>query len=163
MDTLDSVRKVAKAPRIHENPNGFPYSWIAPVIQVSPDEVVFVGEDDAVWMYQISQSRMMPTGIRNALPEFWRSQTKQLVCYNWESKEFFQVDLKSKHSEKIPHFKRSYFGFVYIPKHDAVVFGTSRLYFLVSERFEIFAYSFSSGEKVKLLSRNSISRGIWLN
>jgi hypothetical protein len=159
-EALDNARKVTKAPAALVLPNGLLYELAAPVVEVSPNEVALVGEDEGLWIYQISQSRLIPTEIKYSFPRAWRSQMGQLICYDWQAKEFYQIDLKTKNTEKLPLLKGAR-GPVYIPKYDTLIYGKTRLHWLISEMPEIFAYSFSTGEKVKLQSPATMSSGIW--
>lgn len=161
LGAMDDARKVAKAPADKVLPNGLRYPLMTPVIQISADEVALVGEDEQLWIYQISESNLKPTGIKHSFPEIWRSQTQQLIYYDWESKEYHQIDWKTKRSEKLPQIDDA-FGLTYIPKHDALVFGEGSLHFLISERYDIYAYSFENKKKVKLRSHASIWSGFWL-
>lgn len=158
---MDTARKVAKAPAPKVLPNGLRYPLMTPAIQISADAVALVGEDEQLWVYHISESKLEPTGIKHSFPKVWRSQTQQLICYDWELKEYYQIDLKTRRSDKLPQLKGT-FGHTYIPKHDALVFGEASLHFLISERYDIYAYSFEKRKRVKLRSHASISSGFWL-
>lgn len=163
ISTLDSPRKVAKAP-----PNNNPQrKWwtetVTKAIQTSSDEVLFVGEDTQLWKYSISQSVVTPTRIENCLPQFFRSRTKQLVCYDFRLKNISLIDLNTKYVEPLPQLKGA-FGLIYIPKHDVVIYTKTRLYWGISETTDIWAYSFDTQEITRVSSGEpaAISSGFWL-
>lgn len=158
---MDTPRKVAKAPADKVLPNGLRYPLMTPVVQTSADEVALVGEDEQLWIYQISESKLEPTGIKHNSPEIWRSKTQQLICYDWELKEYYQIDLKTKVIEKLPQLEGTS-GLTYLPRHDALVFGEASLHMLISERYDIYVYSFENKKREKLRSHASIWSGFWL-
>lgn len=160
LDAMGTARKVTKAPLPKRLPNGILYSLLTPVVQISPDEVALVGDDEQLWIYQISESNLKPTGIKHSFPKMWRSQTQQLICYDWELNEYYQVDLKTKQREELPQLK-GFHGLTYIPKHDVLVFEKGGWQFPIAERHDIYAYSFKNQKRVKLKSHASISSGIW--
>lgn len=160
-NALDTARRIAKAPTAKLLPNGLSYELETPVVEISPDEIVFVGEDRQLWIYQISTSRLTPTGVHNARPKVWRSWTQQLICYDWESEEAYQIDLKTKRTEKLPFLKKAW-GIVYIPHTDTLMYSESRLYLFISETSDIWAYKFGTGERVKVQPHVAMATGIWL-
>ncbi len=88
-DAPGMARKVTSAPPSRRLPNGISLELIRPVVQISADEVVLVGEDTELWIYRMSQSAPVQTGIRNCLPQAWRNLTRQLICQDWESWEVY--------------------------------------------------------------------------
>jgi hypothetical protein len=158
--TPNNSRKVAKAPSSPDSKIGWFY-YVRPVIQISPNNVLLVGEDFQIWNYDISLSVLNPTGIKNCLPQFIRSYTQQLICYDTKTRDVYQVDLKSQHVELLPQLKGAH-GFVYIPKYDTVIYGKTRLYMLMFETSDIWAYDFNKQEKVKIKSKADIASGVWL-
>lgn len=157
----DPVRRVAKAPAAKLLPNGLHLELIAPAVQVSADEVVFVGEDQQLWRYQIGQGTLSPTGIRECRPQGWRSRTQQLLCYDWNTWEAYAIDLKTKRRERLPIPERSY-GLLYVPSLDLLIYGKTRLYFFVTETSDIFAYSFHSRRQITLQKHAHLASGVWL-
>lgn len=154
-------RKIAKAPISGDSRIDWWY-FVTPVVKVSPDEVVLVGEDRQLWVYQISKSTLIPTGITKCLPQFLRNRTQQLVCYNPDTFDIYQIDLKTKQTEQLPQLKGAN-GLVYVPEYDIVIYGKVRLHFLVSEVSDIFAYSFSTGKTTEIQSRAYLASGFWID
>jgi len=159
MKTPDISHKIAKAPADIILPNGLPYPLVTQPLQISGDKIIFVGYDQNLWIYQIKSSRLTPTNIKKCAPQVWRSRSQQLVCYDWESQEFYQTTLAG-HAEKFPQLKGAY-GLVYIPSDDVIVYGKARLKMLVSEAHDIFAYSFITKMQVKVRTNSNITSGIW--
>ncbi len=161
-DIPNLPHKVAKAPTSNDPQVSWVYS-VTPVVRISPDEVLLVGEDHQLWIYRISRFDMSPTGIKNCLPQFIRSKTQQLVCYDAKTWDVYQIDLNTKRTEALPQLKGA-LGFVYIPKYDTVIYGKTRLYMLISETSDIWAYSFNTQEKIKIRSPHAyIASGFWLD
>ena len=158
-DTVDTASQVAKAPPEHVSSMGMTYSRMAPAVQISPDEVAFLGDEEEIWTYKISQARLASTEIEHCKPIAWRKETQHLFCWDWESKYFSQVDLKTKRAEKLSQLGDAY-SLVYLPKHDALIYGKGRLRFFISETSDIFAYSFGNGKTVRLLKDAYITSGV---
>ena len=151
--------KVANMPPPKRLPNGNLLPVATPAIQISQDEVVFVGEDHQLWIYRISESTLFPTEVKDCLPQVWRNQTQELLCYDWNSWELYAIDLQTKQKKVMSFLKRAH-GLLYVPEDDLLIYGKSRLYFLISETSDIFAYSFATSERVKLRPHAHISSGI---
>lgn len=158
---INIIHKVANAPAPKKLPNGVLLPLTTPVIQIAPNEVVFVGEDCQLWICQISQATLLPTGVKDCLPQVWRSQTQKLFCYDWNSWNLYTVDLKTKDREEIPLLKGAH-GLLYIPENDILIYGKNRLSLFISETSDVFAYNFATGERVKIQSHVHINSGIWL-
>lgn len=158
--TPSTSRKIAKAPSSPDLKIGWFY-YVRPVIQISPNNVLLVGEDFQLWNYDISLSVLNPIGIKNCLPQFIRSNTQQLICYDAKTQGVYQIDLNSQRVELLPQLKGAH-GFVYIPKYDTVIYGKTRLYMLMFETSDIWAYDFGKQEKVKIQSKADIASGVWL-
>jgi hypothetical protein len=161
LDAMEAPRKVAKAPPAIRLPNGLLSQRESPAVEISPDEVLFVGEDHSLWIYKISQSKLQPTGIAHSFPEVWRNRTQDLIIYDWEAKAHYRVNLDTKQTEKLPQYE-SAFGLFYIPELDTLIYGKARLYLFISERYDLFAYNFAEAKEIKLQSNVGISSGIWL-
>ncbi len=159
--TPGTARKIAKAPVDMTLPNGLTYPLITQPIQISTDEVIFVGEDQNLWIFQISNSKLTATGIKACAPYVWRKRTQQLISYDWNSQEFHQITLKTGHAEKMPQLKGAS-GLVYLPNDDVIIYGKSRMHMLISETYDIFAYSFDTKKEIRLRARSHISSGVWL-
>lgn len=161
MRTPSIAQKSAKAPADMVLPNSLTYPLITQPLQISNDEVIFVGEDQDLWIFQISNSKLTPTGIKASAPYVWRKRTQQLISYNWKSQEFYQITLKTGHAEKLPQLKGAS-GLVYLPNDDVIIYGKSRMRMLISETYDIFAYSFNTKKEIKLRARSHISSEVWL-
>ena len=161
LDASSTSVKVAKAPPRVQLPNGLLSDREAPALEISPDQVLFVGEDYHLWIYQIPQSTLRPTGIAHSLPVAWRSLTQDLICYDWDAKAYYQINLETKQTRPLPQYE-SAFGLLYIPQLDTLVYAKTRLYLFVSERYDIFAYEFSHDKEIKLQSNAGMATGIWL-
>ncbi|MGB4924234.1 MAG: hypothetical protein WBO98_08640, partial [Candidatus Nitrotoga sp.] len=72
-----------------------------------------------------------------------------------------QITLKTGHAEKLPQLKGAS-GLVYLPNDDVIIYGKSRMRMLISETYDIFAYSFDTKKEIKLRTSSHISSGVWL-
>ena len=160
MRSLNTSHKVAKAPADIILLNGLPYPLITQPIQIYSNEVIFVGEDQSIWIFHISSSKLTPTNIKNCIPQIWRNRSQQLVCYDWKLNEFYQTSLISGYTEKLPQLKGAY-GLVYIPNDDVIIYSRARLKMLVLETYDIFAYSFTTKKHVKIRASSYINSGVW--
>lgn len=153
--------KIIKAP-ISDDPRIDWWYLVTPVVKISSDEVVLVGEDRQLWIYQMSKSVLTPTGITKCLPQFFRNRARQLVCYHHDTWDIYQIDLKTKQTEQLSKLEGAH-GLVYIPEHDVVIYGKDRLHFLISETSDIFAYSFSTGKNTGIRPRAYVASGFWID
>ena len=161
LDAIGTARRVTKAPKPRKLPNGISYRLLAPVIQISSDEVVLVGEDKQLWIYNISESDLRKTGIINCFPKIWRNKTQQLICYDWELREYCQINLKTKHREELPQLKGT-FDIIFIPKYDTLLYGKARVHFLISERYDVYAYNITNKKEIKFKSHTFLGSAIWV-
>lgn len=157
----DTARKIAAAPADMTLPNGLTYPLMAQPLQISTDEVIFEGEDQCLWIFNISNLKLTPTGIKVRAPCVWRKRTQQLISYDWNSQEFYQITLKTGYAEKLPQLKGAS-GLVYLSNDDVVIYGKSRMHMLISETYDIFAYSFDTKKEIKLRAHSHIGSGVWL-
>lgn len=156
-----TVQKIATAPAPQKLPNGLLLPLKTPVVQIAPEEIVFVGEDYQLWVYQITQRALLPTGIETCLPQTWRSKTQRLLCYDWNSWDLYEIDVKTKEKEVLSSLKGSY-GLLYIADKDVLIYGKTRSYMLIAETADLFAYSFETEEKIKLEAHTGMRSGVWL-
>jgi hypothetical protein len=161
MSALDAPLKIANAPAPKELPNGILLPLVTPVVPISSNEVVFLGEDQQLWIYRIAEAVLFPIGIRECRPQGWRSRTQQLLCYDWNTWEAYAIDLNTKRRERLPIPERSH-GLFYISALDLLIYGKTRLYFFISETSDIFAYSFHSRRQITLQKHAHLASGVWL-
>lgn len=160
---MDAATEVAKAPGVITFPNGLGFFPGGPVVQVSTDEVVFVGEDWRLMIYDMANGQVRSTGLNHKSPRIWRSQTQQLIARDWETKAFYQINLKKGDVKKLPQLgRRVHSGLGYLPEYDTLIYSMPRFSFIYwHETSDIFAYHYKTEKKVKLLPHGSISSGIW--
>lgn len=137
-----------------------PVDWDikSPIVQISPDEVVFYGEGDRLWVYNFSDSRLRPTGIKNCWPGTWRKKTRELLCDDLGTNEVFLVNLVTGEKKEVPKLKWAH-GFINIPASDAVVYAKECWNF----SNVIYFYTFEKDEEIKVRGTYGGSfRGIWM-
>jgi len=162
--TIDDAVKVAKAPKRITSPNGLGFFPGGPVVQISSDEVVFMGEDQGLWIYNMVNGKMGSIGIKHKSPRAWRGQTQQLIAQDWGGdKAFYSIDLKRGDIERLALPDRTYHSsLVYIKEYDMLIYSRTRFsLFYLHETSDIFAYHYKIGKKVKLLPHDNVRSGIW--
>lgn len=154
---IDVFRKVAPATRDF---------YKSSIVQTSTDEIVFYGEGERLWISNLSDLRLRPTGIKNCWPEVWREQTKELLCSDRGTRERFLINLVTGEKKEIPKlkgalgfidFKRAD-GFIHVPRSDAVIYAKEQ-----GKANVIYIYSFEKDEEKRLQGTCGGSlRGIWM-
>lgn len=153
--------KIAKEPIKKTLPNGIKQSISIPVIQISNDSIVYVGEDTQLWQYNIVTKEKAPIKINDCRPILWREKYNQLLCSDWETWSPFLLDLNTKRKTEISILKGAY-GFVYNMENDALVYGKTRLKAMVDEAYDIFLYSFIDKNEKRIVKDSHIATGVWL-
>lgn len=159
---VNSITKIAKAPKNKTLPNGIQLLGIMPVVQISTDEVVFLNEEGQLTIYNIANAKPSPLGIDDCRPIFWRQSTQQLFCTNWRAKEPFLLDLHTRKKEKVSVLNNAY-GFVYIAGLDSVIFGKTRSRLPFGESYDIFSYSFTENKESIVKKSSHIAAGLWMD
>lgn len=158
INDLQSSRKVAKAPPTIALPNGLSYSPEKPPVEMSPDEVVLVGEDYHLWIYHVAEAKLTRTNVARCFPVMWRERSHDLICWDWDAKQYSKVNLATAQREQLPQYEDAS-DLVYLPELDVLVYGKARLHLLISERHDMFVAPFTGGKERKLRSHATISSG----
>lgn len=157
----DAIKIIAKEPELKTLPNGIKQSITMPVIQISNDEILFVGEDGQLWRYNIANQELISMNISDCRPILWRERRNQLLCSDWDTWSLFLLDISTKNIIEMPELKGGY-SFVYIPNSDSLVFGRTRSKYFVGEAYDIFQYSFVDKKENKIKKDSHIAAGVWL-
>ena len=157
--SMNTATKIVKAPGRVTLPNGLKFRPWHPVVQVSPSEVVFMGEGQDLWIYNIANNQKRELGVKNKSPEIWIGNSQELIAWDWETKGYYQIDLKIKEVGKISALNRAHKGLVYLPKQDAILFSRSRADMSRSETSDIFMHDLRSKQTKKLVSNKLMSSG----
>jgi len=160
LDNITEVKKVAKEPSKKVLPNGVKQSVSVPVVQVSNNEIIYVGDDKQLWLYNIIDKKRESTEIKNCRPILWREKHNQLLCSDWETWTPFLLDLNTKRKVKISELKEAY-GFAYIKESDTLIYGKTRLKAMVDETYDIFLYSFQNKEEKRIKKNTHLASGVW--
>lgn len=147
-ENIDGFTRIVPSSRTYE----------LPIVQISPDEVVIYGEGERLWVYDFSDSRLKPTGIKNCWPGIWREKTKEFLCSDCGTEEIFLVNLVTGEKREVPKLKWAQ-GFIYIPDADAVVYAKECRDFSNL----IYFYSFEKDEEIRVRGTYGGSfQGIWM-
>ena len=161
----NAITRIAKEPKAKTLPNGIQQSRTTPVVQISKDEVAFLNEEGELTLYNISNPKISPLGIKECRPILWRPTTQQLFCTNWTSKEVFSLDLHTKKLVKVPELYGAY-GLVYIAGLDSFIYGKTRSVLPLlplGVAYDIFFYSFSKQKEIRIKKNSHIAAGNWIN
>jgi hypothetical protein len=160
-DQVETTRKVEDEPVLRELPNGVLQSLTAPGLPITIEEVIFLGEGNRLWVYNIQKAKIEKTNIFNCHPIAYRCKTKQIICRDLDSSEIYLTDKKNSTRHELPNLKGIY-GAVYIPEYDSLLYGRTRLQLNIGERYDVFIYSFVSKEQNLVIEDEHIAAGFWI-
>ena len=154
------VRKLTGAPN-QKVVTSFSGVWRSNVVQLSPDQVAFYGQENHVWEYSISSSTLSPTEVEGCLPVAWRSKSSQLICQNTSNHKVYLSDLHGQASI-VP--VQAYEVLGYSPSYDAVIYTAAYgLPWQLAVGWAILAYNFRDHRTVRLAWTKPGASGIFLD
>lgn len=153
--------KIAREPKNKTLPNGVKQTISMPVIQISNDNIVYVGEDAQLWIYNILYRKIIATKIIDCRPILWIEKHSQLLCSDWENWSLFLIDVNTKEKSELTNLNGAY-GFSYDAESDALVYGRTRLKTMVDEGYDIFLYSIEEKKEKRVGKDRHIAAGVWL-
>lgn len=159
---ISTISKVAKEPKWKTLPNGIKQSITTPIIQISNDDIIFIGEDGELWLHNILDKKLIPTGIKDCRPVLWIEQHSKLLCSDWDTWIPYVLDMNTKSKIEMQELKGAY-GFVYMPSSDSLIYGKTRSSFIIGEAYDIFLYSLMNKEEKRIKKGSHIAAGIWLD
>lgn len=154
--------KIAKEPKKKTLPNGVKHSISMPVIQISNDNIVYVGEDEQLWIYNIVKKRIIATRIIDCRPILWIEKHNQLLCSDWEKWSLFLIDVNTREKSELSNLNGAY-GFSYDLENDVLVYGRTRLKAMVDEGYDIFLYSIEDKKEKRVGKDTHLAAGVWLH
>lgn len=157
---LSDAIKITKEPKWKTLSNGIKQSITIPVIQISHDDIIFVGEDEQLWLYSMVDKKLVSMGIKDCRPTLWIGKHNQLLCSDWNTWSPFLLDLSTKRKIEISELKGAY-GFVYVPESDALIYGRTRSKYFIGEAYDIFYYSFADKKENKIKNDSHMAAGVW--
>ncbi len=158
---IKNATKIAEEPKRKTLPNGISQPVTMPVIHISNDEIIFVGKDEQLWLYNIANTKSTPMDIKGCRPILWRDKRDQLLCSDWDTWDIFLLDINTKNKVEVPELKGAY-GFVYVPSSDALIYGRTRSRALIGEVYDIFLYSFADKKEKRIKENLHIAGGVWI-
>lgn len=162
LDDLSNVTKVAKAPIKSVKAGIVSQSMVTPVVPVSDEKVIFVGEDGWLWSYSFSNNVVARTKFKDCRPILWRKKESQLLCATWDMWEVFLLDLKSGYRMRLEELDDAH-GFVYAEGSDSLVYGKMQPEYIILEAHDIFMYEFSSGKETRIYKDAYMAGGLWFD
>lgn len=156
---LESGKEIAKAPSPLTTTQGNTIRIASPVVSVSNDGVVFLGEDRHLWIYDLSVSQLRRTSIDGKTPVAWRSRKRLLICHNLNFDGWYQLDLNSTQAATLPEVETGTVDLVYVEKYDAVVLLRPSW---APDQYNLVMYHFGSGTHTELQKRTYLRSGVWL-
>ncbi len=161
IESPNIFKRIAKGPTDLVLPNGLKYPLVAQPVQISADEVLFVGDDRALWTYRLSDSMLTSTGIKGKVPLAWRERTQHLISYDSNVRNVQQISLSTGVSKNLPNLKGTH-GLVYLPDSDSLIYSKPRISIRGTEASDIFSYRFDNHQETKLRANSHLSSGVWL-
>lgn len=161
LDSLMSASRIAKKPEPKTLENGINRDIAVAPIPISEKEVVFVGPDAQLWIYNAENGSLDRMNIDPCYPYLWVENAQQLLCGSIDSGAPFVLNVFTNEKKEIPSLKGGY-GFVYVPQHNAVIYGKTRLAWLLHEASDIFWYSLEDGSEKRLGKDIHLRYGVWL-
>ena len=132
------------------------------VIQVSKKEVVFSDYDKSgsnnAWLYNIETKDIELLPLQNYIsPQLWRNETKQLICFDREQKNYFLIDLLGNERQEIKLGPYST-PVLYLPETDQLILleGTIRGF---AEIHDLWIYDFKTDKKELISKSNGFALG----
>ena len=161
MDSLERPMLLAKSPAP-------PHSPVAPV-QISADEIVFIGEDANIWEYNIASNSLISTGIPGDYrPIAWIKAKGVLLCSLPDSGiGLYGVNLITKEKRRLGIIKDildTELG--YIEKYNVVIYSdVNHGLFgeLSGTSHDLYVYSFSKQVSEKLASNLRMDSEVYLD
>jgi hypothetical protein len=129
-------------------------------IQVSPHEVVYLGSDFRIWIYDLIEGRSEETPVGNCYPQFWRPQSGELVCARIGPPGYEYVSLVTGQARPFPKLPERNFGLTHSPVDDITFFGEVSG-FLWSETGDLYTMSLPGGRLRRVMRGVVIQYGIW--
>ena len=161
-----SGKQVLRARTLHGNTPerivaDFSGVWRSRVVEIAPDQVLFLGHGDRVWELSITAWTLSPTIIEDCLPMAWRTKTRQLVCQDIRDRRIYLAHLNGERTA-LPIEAYEVLG--YSPNYDAVIY--SAAYgspWRLTVGWAILAYSFRDRHIVRLAWTKPGATGILLD
>jgi hypothetical protein len=160
-DRVETTRIVADEPALRKLPNGVLQSLTTPGFPITIEEVIFLGEGNRLYVYNIQKGNIQKTNILNCHPMAYRCKTKEIICRDIDSSEIYLTDKKYSHRHELPNLQGIY-GAVYIPEYDSLLYGRTRFQLNIGERYDVFIYSFASKEQNLVIEDEHITAGFWI-
>jgi len=161
LDDINNAARISEAPRWRMFPSGVKQPVTIPVIQISNDEIIFVGKDGQLWLYNVSNTESSKMDIEGCRPMLWVGGRSQLLCSDWDAWDIYLLDIKTGDRIDMPQMKGAY-GFVYVPSSDALIYGRTRSSFIFGEAYDIFFYRFSDKNEQKINEDIHLAGGVWI-
>ncbi len=153
---------VGSALIVHEGPFVVPKQ----VIYASGDDVIF-GQKNKVWRYNIATLELEVLPIEGCeLPQFMRSVTNQLLCFDTTEQRYFLAGMKCDEKEHAPVSDLDgNAAALYILRYDTLIYSKARFQMFppLGEVRDLWAYTFKGKNSVRLQKNVSVGNGsvIW--
>jgi hypothetical protein len=95
LDSDDEPFRIADAPRPYVTDNGIEVELVYPPIVGSQTEIYFLDADYRVKQFDSSTLQVTDTGIDTCLPRGYRASNDSLICYEWKSRNLYEVEITS--------------------------------------------------------------------
>lgn len=139
------------------------YASIRPVIQTSSTDVVFYDDTsnpDKLLQYNFVTDTWNSLAIYNCFPVLWRSQTRQMLCANGDSFDYYLISLDGTRRTELGRLSFTIFS-TYISDDDSALALRARQ----SGNSDTWLYSFKTGlwQRIIKLKGAAQGAGIWIS
>ncbi len=136
-----------------------------PPVQISDDEVLFIGNDFKLTCYNMVTGNLESFEIKNIQPFIYRSKTDQVLCLDYNTLRWLLFSPKNKKITYIYIDTPLYYKpITYIPDKDILIYtGTELAPSGLDEINFVMAFDFENGTKKKLVHRQGTFGAVWIN
>ncbi|WP_124327435.1 hypothetical protein [Desulfonema ishimotonii] len=135
-----------------------------PPVQISDDEVLFIGNDFSLNCYNMATGESVSLGIKNIQPFIYRSKTGQVLCFDYSNIRWLLFSPDDKNTTYIDDPPLFYTPVAYIPDKDIMIYTTDELSPSGLEEISfVMAFDFESGIKKKLIHGQGTFGAVWIN
>jgi hypothetical protein len=140
--------------------NGIHLDMAVAPIPIAESEVIFVGENGGLWIYNSNSRLLDQLDVDFCYPYAWVESQRRLLCGEIGSNAPFLLDIIRGEREEISEISNGY-GFVYLSKYDAIVYGKSRSSWFLHEASDVFIYFLKDGTNKRLRKNVHLRYGVW--
>ena len=143
------------------NNNKIFFSYLKPVVQISNNEIVFVGKNMNLCSYDIKNNRLYEFSIQNCIPVLYLSESKNIICADITRNTGVFRLLSLDKMVFIKGYSSVYTPIVYLPEYNSILYNKTEAKFsfenfVFREIYPLYLFSFNNNKEEKLLDNEYI-------